>query len=95
MKSVSSKDIKHLAALSALEFNEEQIEEFKGEFEGILGFVDQIANAKLDKVETFNRSVPVASLREDEPTESASVEILLRNAPKQRKGYFNVPKVVD
>ena len=95
MKTVTSEDIKHLASLSALEFDEEIIEEFKGEFESILGFVDQIANAKIEGVDTFNRSVPVAQLREDEAKESAPVEVLLKNAPKQRKGYFNVPKVVD
>ncbi|MBR2909053.1 MAG: Asp-tRNA(Asn)/Glu-tRNA(Gln) amidotransferase subunit GatC [Clostridia bacterium] len=95
MKTVTSEDIKHLASLSALDFDEEKIEEFKGEFESILGFVDQIANAKIEGVDTFNRSVPVAQLREDEAKESAPVEVLLKNAPKQRKGYFNVPKVVD
>lgn len=95
MKSVKSEDIKHLEALSALEFSEEKIEEFKGEFESILNFVDKIASAKIDSIDTFNRSVPVAELREDVPQESAPAEVLLKNAPKQRKGYFNVPKVVD
>lgn len=95
MKSVTSEDIKHLASLSALEFDEEKMETFKGEFESILNFVDKIANAKIEGVETFNRSVAVAQLREDEAKESAPVEVLLINAPKQRKGYFNVPKVVD
>ena len=95
MKKVTSEDIKHLASLSALEFSDEKIESFKGEFESILNFVDQIANAKIENVDTFNRSVAVADLREDEAKESAPVDVLLKNAPKQRKGYFNVPKVVD
>lgn len=95
MKSITSEDIKHLASLSALEFDKEKIEEFKGEFESILNFVDEIAKAKIEGVDTFNQSVPVCKLREDKAEESAPVEVLLKNAPKQRKGYFNVPKVVD
>ena len=95
MKEITSKDIKHLATLSALEFTEEQTEGFKSEFINILNFVDKIASAKLEGVDTFNKSVPVSSLREDEPEQSSPVEVLLKNAPKQRKGYFNVPKVVD
>ena len=95
MKEITSQDIKHLAALSALEFSEEKTESFKSELSDILAFVDQIAKAKISGVDTFNKAVPVCALREDEPQESAPTEILLKNAPKQRKGYFNVPKVVD
>lgn len=95
MKEITSQDIKHLAELSALEFSEEKVEGFKTELNDILRFVDQIASAKIEGVSTDNRAIPVAYLREDEPKESSPSEILLKNAPKQRKGYFNVPKVVD
>ena len=95
MKTISSEEIKHLASLSQLEFTDEQIETFKSEFNGILNLVNQIAEAKTDKVNTFAREIPVEELREDMPVQSYSQEVLLKNAPKQRKGHFNVPKVVE
>jgi len=95
MKTISSEEIKHLASLSQLEFTEDQIETFKGEFNGILNLVNQIATAKTEKVNTFAREISVEELREDIPVQSYSQEVLLKNAPKQRKGHFNVPKVVE
>ena len=95
MKQITREDVKHLASLSALEFTDEQMENFVPEFNSILNFVDQIATAKIEKVDTYSRVVSADDLREDEPRESYPNEVLLKNAPKQRKGYFNVPKVVD
>lgn len=95
MKQLTTDEIKHLAVLSALEFSDAEIDTFKTEFNDILKFVNQISTAKIDKVNTFAREISVSELREDEPKESFGQEVLLKNAPKQRKGYFNVPKVVE
>ena len=45
---ISKEEIKHLANLSALEFEEKEIEKLQKEFNQILDFVNQINNAKVD-----------------------------------------------
>lgn len=95
MKEISSEEIMHLASLSALEFSKEEAKEFSKEFNNILKFVDKIANAKLEKDDIFASAVLISELREDEVKESYTREEILKNAPKQRKGYFVVPKVVE
>ena len=95
MKEISSEEIMHLASLSALEFSEKEAKEFSKEFNNILKFVDKIASAKLEKDDIFTSAVLISELREDDVKESYTREEILTNAPKQRKGYFVVPKVVE
>lgn len=95
MKEISSEEIMHLASLSALEFSEKEAKEFSKEFNNILKFVDKIASAKLEKDDIFASAVLISELREDDVKESYTREEILTNAPKQRKGYFVVPKVVE
>ena len=95
MKEISSEEIMHLASLSALEFSEKEAKEFSKEFNNILKFVDKIASAKLEKDDIFTSDVLISELREDDVKESYAREEILKNAPRQRKGYFVVPKVVE
>ena len=92
---ISKEQILHLTKLSALEFTEKEIQEFYGEFNNILGFVDKIASVKVDSDYLSSRKISVKDLRDDLEEESQERDVVLMNAPKQRKGYFNVPKVVE
>ncbi|MBQ8749804.1 MAG: Asp-tRNA(Asn)/Glu-tRNA(Gln) amidotransferase subunit GatC [Clostridia bacterium] len=87
-------DIKHLANLSALEFEEERLEKFKDEFNSILGFVDQISSADVDGDLEYS-PVDVEELREDKVRESFAQEKILENAPKQKMGCFAVPLMME
>ncbi|MGN1227253.1 MAG: Asp-tRNA(Asn)/Glu-tRNA(Gln) amidotransferase subunit GatC [Christensenellales bacterium] len=87
-------DIKHLANLSALEFDEDRLEKFKDEFNSILGFVDQISNAEVDGEIEYS-PIDVEQLRDDEVRESYPQEKILMNAPKQKMGCFAVPLMME
>lgn len=95
MKDIDVKDVEHLATLSALEFTPEQLQQFVPEFNNILAMVNQIEQAESDDELVITNAVDVSELREDVIKPSMSQELALINAPKQRKGCFNVPKVVD
>lgn len=95
MQSIDLEEVKHLAKLSALKFSDEEIKEFIPQFNSILDMVGEISSANiLDEIE-YPNAVDVSELREDIVGESMSQELALCNAPKQRKGQFNVFKVVD
>lgn len=87
-------DIKHLANLSALEFTSEELENFKDDFNNILGFVDQISNANIEGEIEYS-PIDVEELRADEARESYAQEVILENAPKQKMGCFAVPLMME
>lgn len=94
-KKLTLKDVRHLAELSALSFTDEELEAFLPDFNNILDMIDSIGDFETAKEYVFDNIVPVESLREDVASESMTNEKALLNAPKQRKGCFNVPRVVE
>lgn len=95
MKIIDSKMIKHLASLSALELNEEETESMKHELEKILQLVDRIEKCEINDEYKEDTIISLENLREDKDKVGLSQEEVLACAPKQRKGYFVVPKVVE
>ena len=87
--------IKHLASLSRLNFNEEEIESFKGEFERTLQQIDELQKVDTENIETFNKTIKAQNLREDLVKESLPNEKVILNAPKKSRGAIVVPKVVE
>ena len=94
-KKLTIEDIKHLADLSALNFSDEELANFLPEFNNILEMINQIESFEVDGEYVFDNIVDITELREDEVKPSMAQEKALINAPKQRKGCFNVPKVVE
>ena len=91
---MDKKEIKHLAELSKLEFTDEELEAFGFEFEKLIELADTIKNAEINGEKKLN-IIEMNDLREDNPKDSFSSEILLENAPDQKKGYFAVSRIVE
>ena len=91
---MTKKEIAHLAELGKLEIDEKGLEQFGKEFEGILKFVSQIENAKIEE-ETEGQFVLFKSLREDEVRTSLVRAEIFKNTAKSDGEYFVVPKVVE
>lgn len=91
---ITIEEIDRLAELSALEFSEEEKKGLVFQVENILSMLNACQSVDTDKVE-YENVHKISDLREDEIGESLPVDEALLNAPKQRKGYFNVPKVVE
>ena len=88
------KEIKHLAELSKLEFADEELQSFVGEFEKQIELVDTIKNTEVKGNMKLN-ILKMEELREDKVKNSFSSEILLENAPDKKKSYFAVPRIVE
>ena len=91
---ISKENIVHLANHSALEFTDEEIDNFQKEFNQILTFVNQIENAHVDGDIEYNTH-DFADLREDEAKEGLSQEEVLLNAPNKKLGSFAVPLMME
>ena len=88
------KEIKHLAELSKLDFSESELKEFQTDFENLIELADTIKNANISgqrKIDILDMN----ELREDESKNSYSSDVLLKNAPDEKKGYFVVPRILE
>ena len=94
MIEITDKEIDRLARLSCLQFTDSEKEEVRKKLESTISMLDKCQEAETEELEHLNR-VYISDLREDVAKDSMPQEEVLLNAPKQRRGYFNVPKVVD
>lgn len=84
-------EARRIADLAHLEFDDAGLETMAAEMTRILTYVDQ-----LHEVETGELAGDVAStpMRDDEPHRPLDQELVARNAPEWRDGFFVVPKVI-
>jgi aspartyl-tRNA(Asn)/glutamyl-tRNA(Gln) amidotransferase subunit C len=89
-------DVKKIAALAKLSFNNHELEKMARELDTIVGYVKQLEELKLNNVEPTSHVLDLSNvMREDVPEPWLTPEAALQNAPAQKLGYFSVPKVVQ
>lgn len=82
----------HVARLSRLALDEDEVERMSSELSTILGHVERIAELDLDGVEPTSHVVALENvLRADEPRPSLPRERTLEAAPDPAEGAFRVP----
>ncbi len=88
-------DVRYVANLARLELNEEEVAEFQGQLDAILGYVETISQLDVSGIEPTAYPSPVFDrMRDDEPHESLPLAAVLQNAPDQAQNQIRVPKVV-
>ena len=92
---ITIEEVKRLAGLSALEFSEEELENFISEFENIIALVDEVKNCDVGSQELKYTTHKLSECRPDVAKESLPQEEILLNSPKTKKGSFCVPKMLD
>jgi len=92
---ITLNDVDYLTNLSALEFTDEEKKQFLTDFNNILEMVNKLQNQQTDNNEVYNKAHNLNNLREDEIQPSLPQKEVLDNAPKQRRGCFNVPLIVE
>ncbi len=96
---ISRDDVIRIAELAKLHFSEPELDEFTGQFQRILGYVEKLRELNVEGVEPTSH-VPLAGdfeacpFREDETQPSLSVAEALQNAPDRGEGHFRVPRVI-
>jgi len=88
-------EVLHIAKLAKLKLTEEEIELFREQLGKILEYFRKLQEVETEGIEPLEHVLPLENVfREDEPRESLSPEEALKNAPKRRGDYFEVPKVI-
>lgn len=93
---ISKEQVEHVAKLSRLAFNTDEIEVITSQLEEIIDMVEQ-----LEEVETVGVAVTTNVIhntncyREDVATQPESRDQLMKNVPVHEDGYIKVPAMLS
>ena len=94
--SIDNKTVRKVSKLAKIRINEQEEIKLIEELNNILGWVDELKKVDTEKIEpmlsVFNESMV---MRKDEVSSEISDELVLKNAPESKSGFFVVPKVVE
>lgn len=89
-------EVEHVARLARLELSESEKEEFTGQLNDILGFVEKLNKLDTANIEPTAHAIPVTNVfRHDQAGTSLETESALVNAPDQAGNFFKVPKILE
>ena len=93
---ISRQEVEHVALLSRLALDEVQTERVTRQLGVILDYVEKLKQLDTEDVEPLSHPLPLSNVfRADERADSLSREDALRNAPGRRKGFFEVPRIIQ
>jgi aspartyl-tRNA(Asn)/glutamyl-tRNA(Gln) amidotransferase subunit C len=93
---IDADTVRKVARLARIREREERLEPLAAELNGIIQWIEQLAEVDTDGVEPMTSAVAVTlPMREDVVTEGGDASVVLANAPRSRDGFFVVPKVVE
>jgi len=94
--SIDKEIVKHIAHLSRIELQDNELDKISGQLRDILGFIDKISVLDIKDVSPASHILPISNvLREDIAHLSLSLEKVLENAPSKKGNFFTVPKIIE
>ncbi len=94
-KTVTREDVLHMAQLSRLTVDEDEIARFTGQLSDILSYMDILGKVDTSAVEPlYSPVIHAPTMREDVAENRRERADMLRNAPDGNDEYFIVPRIV-
>ncbi|MGD0553074.1 MAG: Asp-tRNA(Asn)/Glu-tRNA(Gln) amidotransferase subunit GatC [Sedimentisphaerales bacterium] len=95
-KKIDKSQVKKVAKLARLDLSEAEIEEFAGQLNAIIDYVERMNKLNTEGVEPMAHCLPVNNVfRDDIVKKSLGTEKTLANAPEQDGAFFKVPKILE
>ena len=93
---ISKEEVKKVAELARLEFNETQIEKFTEQLGNILEYIEKLNELNTDNVKPTSHVLDISTpLREDKVQKLLTIDEVLQNAPESEDDFFVVPQVIE
>ena len=93
---ISKEMAMHVAELSRLEFNEDELEKFTEQLGNILEYMEKLNELDTSHIEpTFHVLELSTPLRDDVVRPCLSLNEALENAPQKEENFFAVPKFIE
>lgn len=94
--SIDKETAAKVAKLARIRVDDDRLEALAGEFNAVLGFIEQLGEVDVEGVEPMVSVTPMRlKRRADVVTDGGMQKKILSNAPDAREGFFAVPKVVE
>lgn len=94
--SLDTATVRRIARLARIHLDDTQVPQIEMELNGILSWIEQLAEVDVDGVAPFSGNARTAALlRPDVVSDGGIPEAILSNAPDRVDNYFAVPKVVE
>jgi len=94
--SIDTSTAARVAKLARIKVEEDDLPALAGEFNTILGFIEQLSEVDIEGVAPMTSVTPQRlKRRADVVTDGDQQPRVLANAPDAREGFFAVPKVVE
>lgn len=96
MPTITPEEVKHVANLARLEFNEEEIDQFTHQLGRILDYIGKLNELDTTDVPPTSHVLPIHNVsKEDAVKPSYDRVLVFATAPETEEGHFDVPKVID
>ncbi|MCR5501435.1 MAG: Asp-tRNA(Asn)/Glu-tRNA(Gln) amidotransferase subunit GatC [Lachnospiraceae bacterium] len=93
---ISDETIEYVGILAKLELSGEEKEKAKADMGSMLDYIDKLSELDTEGIEPMSHVFPVRNVwREDVVTNGDDRENILKNAPEEKNGMFEVPKTFD
>ena len=96
MATITTEEVKHVAALARLEFNEEDVQQFTHQLARIIDYIGKLNELDTTDVPPTSHVLPIRNVvKPDVAKSSYPRDDVLKGAPSAEEGYFEVPKVIE
>ena len=96
MARITSDDVRHLSVLTRVGMTDAEVELMRDQMSHILDSIDILNQVDTEGVEPTAHSVDVVSvMRDDEVTNSTSVDGMMANAPRREGDHIRVRAVLE
>ncbi|RYM05163.1 Asp-tRNA(Asn)/Glu-tRNA(Gln) amidotransferase subunit GatC [Sporolactobacillus sp. THM7-7] len=96
MSRITEDQVKYVAHLARLSFDEEEIKTFTTQLDDIIGFAEQLNELDTEGIEPTTHVLDMYNVMRDDVVEpSLPREEALKNAPDQEDGQFKVPLIME
>ena len=94
--SIDTETARRVAKLARIEVDESDLPALAVELSGILTFMEQLNEVDVAGIEPMTSVTPMRlKRRADVVTDGNIQDLVLKNAPDAREGFFAVPKLVE
>ncbi len=93
---ITKKDVEYVAKLSRVHLKSEEVEQYTGQLEKILGYINKLKEKNTDNVVPTAHPLEVSNVwREDVAQPFENIPDILANAPEKEETYYKVLKVIE
>ena len=93
---ITEDEVKHIVRLARLSLSEDELSEYRGQLNAIIGHVEQLNTLDTTGIEPTSHVLPITNvMRDDVHTPSLSNDEALKNAPDPSDKFYRVPKIIE